>query len=47
VGVIFDPQGNELIRSDSRTFHIKQINIDNPRNAGPTVRPKPQPKGGG
>ena len=47
VGVIVDSQGNEKIRSGSRTFHIKQINIDNPRNTGPSVRPRPQPQGGG
>jgi hypothetical protein len=47
VGVILDSQGNEMIRSNSRTFYIKQINIDNPRNTGPSVRPRPQPQGGG
>ncbi len=47
VGVILDSQGNEKIRSGSRTFHVKQINVDNPRNAGPTVRPRPTPHGGG
>jgi hypothetical protein len=41
--VIRDADGVEKIRSLSRSFTIQQTTINNPRNVGPTLKPKPTP----
>jgi hypothetical protein len=40
---ILDSQGNPKIDSAPRTFFIRQNTIDNPRNVGPSLKPKPTP----
>jgi hypothetical protein len=49
VGVIYDAQGKEKIRSEPLIFWMKLPTEANPRNVGPSLRPpppKPQPKPG-
>jgi len=41
--VIRDAEGVEKIRSLSRSFTIRQTTVNNPRNVGPSLRPKPTP----
>jgi hypothetical protein len=41
--VILDPQGVEKISADSRTFYVRVATVDNPRNVGPSLKPKPPP----
>ncbi len=40
---VVDPDGNVLLRSDPRVFHIRQNSVANPP-VGPGIRPPPQPK---
>lgn len=42
--VIRDAEGVEKIRSRSRSFTVRQNTMDNPRNVGPALRPKPTPR---
>jgi hypothetical protein len=44
VAQILDDQGNELIRSEPRVFHIRQPSVIAPRNVGPNLKPKPAPQ---
>jgi hypothetical protein len=41
---ILDDQGNELIRSEPRVFHVRQPTLNDTRNVGPSLRPKPTPQ---
>lgn len=43
VAQILDDQGNELIRSEPRVFHIHQPSVNATQNVGPSLRPKPTP----
>jgi hypothetical protein len=41
--VIRSADGEEKIRAMSRSFTVRQYSKDNPRNVGPTLKPKPTP----
>jgi hypothetical protein len=41
--VIQDAQGRELLRSATRTFHVRQPSVNPPAAVGPGVRPRPTP----
>jgi len=43
IAVIRDGRGEEQIRSTPRSFSIQQTAVDNPRNVGPALKPKPIP----
>jgi hypothetical protein len=47
IAQILDGQGNLLIRSEPRVFHVRQETVIGPRNVGPTLRPKPTPQPAG
>jgi hypothetical protein len=47
VAQILDGQGNVLIRSEPRVFHVRQETVIGPRNVGPSLRPKPTPQPAG
>lgn len=45
---IVDAQGNEKVRAEPLTFHIRQPTVVPTRNVGPNLRPpRPQPRPGG
>jgi len=44
--VVVNRDGKELIRSEPLVFHMKQTTMNNPRNVGPSLKPKPTPRGG-
>jgi hypothetical protein len=43
VAVIFDRMGQEKIRTQPRTFYIKQASIIEPKAVGPLLKPPPKP----
>jgi hypothetical protein len=47
IAQIIDGQGNLLMRSEPRVFHVRQPTVNQTRNVGPALKPKPtpQPKG--
>ncbi len=44
IAQIVDGQGNLLIRSEPRVFHVRQPTVNPPSNVGPNLRPKPTPR---
>ena len=46
MSAIYGRDGTEKVRSPEVTFHLKQTTVTNPRNQGPALRPRPQPRGG-
>ena len=44
IAQILDDQGNELIRSEPRVFHVRQPSVNATQNVGPSLKPKPVPQ---
>ena len=44
IAQIVDGQGNLLIRSEPRVFHVRQPTVNATPNVGPSLRPRPTPQ---